>query len=852
MKTYNLNLKNSFSYFSLAVWIVFFMSLPFRFFAQYCDNNTTTGSTINAFDWTTSTFDAWIENSGEAILKEIPSPFYPSPMNINQLNTSYLWSFPSENNEPQDFLPEEGWELLYYGLGTFESPTDIPSLVLYHRPTGKMRLLVYLEEIGGVDYSELYMKHPSQVGSHVSAVLEHGTLPIHSVEGYENRDIVINTPNKIWDVTVGSGDTEGIWMVAEIPAYYDPCLCQFQSTLAFGVTVANTADFTIVLEGNGDVTQVFPTPSSGSSDDLTLKGIYKRASYISKAYTKGVKSYKSFGAFLGALENFLVGRANSNITSEMIPALTSLGLPSQNLNAAHLQTLWGLAHQEVDPNNSTQVAQVQTASTLLTQILPGAQSNDILLPDWIKSSVPFAAAALTLLDYFIGGGKSATAPKPLHFKASYRFSGTGEFIDSTAIREYVFDTPGSMIGLNAQRPVYDNPLGVLSIVNKIDVTHTQIWSDDEEGALYHDAYQLTRPIQYAVNPMAGLKPIPKEIRASFRVISHYPINDFPPAGNFPIWIPNTGLIQVDDTTYRTPYLPLSCLPAYKIRLTDFVEGGVLDGRSAPEIYLHLVALLERNTPGVNAEDVFLSQFYAVNLVTTPSEVEENTSLLNVPELVHVATIDEYLQNNPHAWNGIVVDGDITLDETNFSTVVNHIYPSHEIVVTPADGGVSFVIDAPLMPDLQYGDVIGGGTVFQNLPACYEITPPMTGTELESFCTDPSKYNPVKSKKEEISLDSSDLSLDLPQNELSASLFPNPTTERKFTLNFILPEKSKIWILLSDQYGHSSYLLLDGEVMSGGEHHIPVEVRDLPKGTYFVEIRSSLHENHPIVLKWVLL
>ncbi len=816
--------------------LVFFHSM---LFSQYCGTNTIPGSTIDVFDWTTESFSVWMLDDGQ-LITEIPSPFYPSPQNLVQLNTSYLWGVTS--GEPKDFLPEEGWELLYYNFGSPEAPIDIPSLALYHRPSGKIRLLVYVIDIAGVDYSELYLRNAQDVSApYVSAVLEHAVLPTHSIEGYTDRKIEVSTPNKVWDLSIG-GDTEGIWMVLEMPAFYDPCVCQYSSGLEFGLFVANTTDFTIVLEGDGQIEQVFPS-SSATADNSTLKGIYKRAKLLGQGFTKGVVAHKNVNYFLGQLENLLVLRANSNLgqlsTSQLQELGSLLGLSGapQSLTNAQLNTLYQLAQDGSSGSG---------AAGLLERLLPGAL-NTLLMPEWVRAQIPFAGAAIAFLDFLVGGGKSASTPKPMQFDASFQFVGSGELYDSTFVRQYAFKTPGAAIGVeDIPEPVYDNPLGVLSIVNDIKITHEHIWWDDEDGAIYYDSYQLTNPLQYAVNPASGLHTMPEEIRAALRIIVHHPIDDFPPPNIFPVWVPETGLIQIDDTTYRTPYLPLSCLPAYKVRLLDYVEGGVLEDRLEPKVYLHLVARFEQENAQPGDKDAFFSQLYRVNLVNTPASVEEDVSLLFIPENLTVATIEQYMAQNPVAWNGVTIEGDVTLTEENFF-IVNELFPP-DVVTIITSSGIGYQIHVSRY-DFEPGDVITGGFVLESLPDCYEPQGPMTTAELASFCSNTDKYHPLNilgfARREE-SLESSETY----QKGNSGKLFPNPS-KGMFTLEFYLSADTEVSVRIMNPLSNEDHLILEKMLLSKGHHSIAVDAQKMAQGTYFVSLEIA-GEPEARVFKWVKL
>jgi len=831
MKTYNFNLRKSSIFFSLAAWSLFFMSLPTVLFSQYCDSPTQPGSTFSVYDWTTETFTVWLSQDGQVISKDIPSPFYPSPLNIGQPNTAYLWGVPLANDEPKDFLPEEGWELLYLGLGTPDDPTDIPSLALYHRPSGKIRLLAYLENLTGNDYSELYIEHADTYEyPYISAVLEHASMPIENVEGYLDKNLRINSPNKIWDLYPGSGDTEGIWMVAEIPAFYDPCVCQYSSGLKFGIWVANTIDFTIMLTGNGQIEQVFPA-SSNNTGSSTLKGIQQ----FHKGYTKGVLAYKNIKKFLDMLDALTLSAANSNLgdlsssQQQQLQSLLGANTPVQNLTQSQLNQLWQSSQTNDD------------ASEIAGVLLPG-NVNGQFLPSWIKQAVPFAGAVITVLDFIAAGGKSATTPRPMRFNLSSSFTGSGDFLDSTQVRQYIFKTPGAAGDLPVNEPIYDNPLGVLSIVNEIKVSRTHVWYDDEQGAMYYDDYQLTNPLQYAVNPASGLNTMPKDIRASLRVIVHYPIGDFPPPSTFPVWVPETGLIRIDDTTYRTPYLPLSCLPAYKIRLLDYVEGGLMEDRPEPQVYLHLIASFEKENAQAGDKEAFFAQLYKVSLVNTPPSVEENTSLLYIPESVNLQNIDEFLHQNPTAWNGIRIEGDVTLTDDNFF-IVDELYPPQIVTITSPGAPIGHQTTVS-KTDFQVGDVISGGFVLENLPDCYQPVPPLTASELSSFCSNTTKYHPVNL-----------LNIFVPEEDTKGEeqggktrLYPNPS-QGSFTLEFKLDKDAKVWIHLMDQLGQINYLLLDGYEMTEGMHRIPIETESLPEGTYFVKLQIE-GETEPQLIKWI--
>lgn len=96
-------------------------------FAQ-CVNRTPLGSTVNVWDWRVENYEIVRRPAaGAPIATSITSPFF-LPNNTLQPNTVNL-ALP----QVKDYEPEDGWELIFYNLGTLSAPVAEPAFALYNR-----------------------------------------------------------------------------------------------------------------------------------------------------------------------------------------------------------------------------------------------------------------------------------------------------------------------------------------------------------------------------------------------------------------------------------------------------------------------------------------------------------------------------------------------------------------------------------------------------------------------------------------------------------------------------------------------------------------------------------------------
>jgi len=88
-----------------------------------CVQYTRPGTTFSVWDWRTSTYRIvfYPGNSTVPSTREVYSPFH-----AYFTNTAHLAFHPGEGN---DYEPADGWELLYYKLGSEHFPVDEPSFV---------------------------------------------------------------------------------------------------------------------------------------------------------------------------------------------------------------------------------------------------------------------------------------------------------------------------------------------------------------------------------------------------------------------------------------------------------------------------------------------------------------------------------------------------------------------------------------------------------------------------------------------------------------------------------------------------------------------------------------------------
>jgi hypothetical protein len=768
--------------------------------AQYCPGNPD-GTT--SFNWTAESWNVWIRPNVTLtpVLTNLRSPFHPSTP-LGQPNVQHLEATAGMG----DYRPEDGWVLLAEAMGFSQSDNiTFPQFVLYNRFESKMRYFVYLAGVTQANDVEVVASFAEDgAETHVSAALEHAYTPMDVVENYRDKKILITVPNSGFEI-------HGVWAMADIPIAYDPCTCRFPSALRIATKTNSYSNLNFTLDGGGDITQVIGAPSGGGSGSSVLNAGRRFANVtgsINTGISKGVSAYKTAGELAAVAEKLMLASANRRLNSNLLSTLN---------------TISGISVNSVTGISSAQANFLSQATNLLPgqadavhQLFPKKVPAE-LVPDWLKTAIPFASTAFALLDFIIGGGKS-TPPQPMHFNADFSFKGEGTISQSQNQTSVVFYTPGSnyMEQISqARRPIYNQTMGILNVVEQPVMYRAQgpvvpsITTPD--GATYSVrsgfSLKLTSQLKYALNPASGMQL--NDIRAAMYFYNcAVQVN---PQTLVPELMAGSGLIEEEPGVWRTPYMPVACLDAYTVSLPPLINFPNV--QCDTDIQLHLVAKL---TSPAGKETAWAAR-YRVNTTPAPYTYENTppNPYLNVQENVEVPSIQDIINGNFQSWNPVVVTNDIVVTGGAVENYLNSINSVKDH-------------DNVLIQQFVRGQVIKAPVKFDLTPNCGP-NPPVDAAWLSNFCTTPNRYNPI-------------LALRTPSEEeepvvahkLNLSVAPNPTGDATL-LKYNLLEAGSVSIVLSDYTGRRLAELHTASEQAAGEYQLLIPLDRYAPGIYVVTV-----------------
>lgn len=255
----------------------------------------------------------------------------------------------------------------------------------------------------------------------------------------------------------------------------------------------------------------------------------------------------------------------------------------------------------------------------LGDFLDLANDNDAQLMQTIASALPswlpIAGAIGKVLGFMVGKGRSSGAPTLIGFNHNFEFTANGNISAQGFYEPALILTPGSFFNVNspdALRPVYDNPLGIFSVLNTptVEIADYQYNIYEQNGEfedIRRESYRFVGGLDYIVNSVAGLSAQPVQILGAL-VWTNCDWEGGGPNENF----------------YSTPLINLSCLEDYPV-LFDFyrsatinedrqlVETEINNGcYGAPE--LQVVATLQ---PASGGAQVLFSARYKTDITTAP-------------------------------------------------------------------------------------------------------------------------------------------------------------------------------------------------------------------------------------------
>ena len=251
------------------------------------------------------------------------------------------------------------------------------------------------------------------------------------------------------------------WFVADFPMDYDPCVCQFDSRLAIEVNLITQADVRLIGKTTGTLMSM-QNGGTGTASGSTGPDMDRGIPFIRKANAvlgAGGKSYDNINKFSSKLKGLFPAKA---------APLDALALASKS--AGFLKAGLG--------------------------------------------ALPWVGAAVSMLDYFMGGGKDAAGPQevimqPMTIEMSTTTTGT--ISTNNWFTSSSFNNPGNPKPdlVPEKMPYYNEAMGVFSLLRQPTVETQMIstWVQIQGGGYFRETYRyrLAEDLQYVINPASGLE-----------------------------------------------------------------------------------------------------------------------------------------------------------------------------------------------------------------------------------------------------------------------------------------------------------------------------------------------------------
>ncbi len=195
----------------------------------------------DTWDWRNSTYTFYLNGSDYLSTNGVvnmTSPWFGgNSLNLN-VNKFYL-------QNPKDFEPNDGWEMVQREFGSAGNPINHPYFILYNKYSGILRIFVAISNVVGQNNSAVitltYAKDTKR-----TAVLE-----LLSPNSYANA--LIDFDNQVPEIKVGNDYNFSLpyWMHADFVMNYDPCTCATdKNQLYFNVSLVQSSSLSFELGGS--------------------------------------------------------------------------------------------------------------------------------------------------------------------------------------------------------------------------------------------------------------------------------------------------------------------------------------------------------------------------------------------------------------------------------------------------------------------------------------------------------------------------------------------------------------------------------------------------------------------------
>ena|GEM_PF-6710324 len=548
----------------------------------------------------------------------------------------------------------------------------------------------------------------------------------------------------------------GTWFLTEFAAAYDPCTCVFQSGIEISPRLFNQQTINLDLQGTS-ISE--PIIANSVVQSQSFSKFTSAANGVSAALGKGFKNYNSLDDFEKKLGDYV--------------------------------------------------------ATIIAA--PNTKEAPFQLPGFLKSIDKIGAIA-SLLEFFIGGGKTTSSPKPPSYLNKFKFEATGFIGQSTPYEIRNSYIPGSVKNVQppvpgivpGRIPIYNNPLGLFNLLEtpKLDITLHPAW---------FMSFKIKEPIKYAVNPTAGLGAL---IQLKGALYFRPCLNGTLAEGL------DYNMIAINDTMMRSPFVPLNVLPEY-IMHSNWTNGI----GCAPSNTLEVIATFK---PPNGEEILYAARYKTQQTTPTFNNTVPTNPYAGVPENITVENQNLSGDKTFKAWNTITVN----TQNIVFNGHLIYLYTAGTVIFKGPNipqwiqqrlnAAGEFIFDGAGWPPL---DPRGDYVPVKWIPGT--PNPPQTPGEIAAFCTNPLKYKP------QISLSAPDeeaYARQIAEQMLHNEFKVVPSIATDYTnVQFDIRQAAEVRMTVLNSIGQIEWEALN-ERVEAGTYVKPIDVGQLPKGMYFILVQ----------------
>jgi hypothetical protein len=449
----------------------------------------------------------------------------------------------------KDYKPDDGWELIRRDFGYRDDGTLITD-----RPEHTY-LILYNKYTGILRVILRTCRKEDYTGAQITIRFHNPTFQTALLD-LNNNAQALDAPHEVNPEFVAATtfyNDDSKYFYADYPLAYDPCTCKNQSRLNVLSNLIENATITLGGPITGNIVSITNKNGSVSNNDGSLS--WKK---IVGGTEKLVSAYKTIDAFKTATSAYATALGKSPMATEL--------------------------------NN-------------LAGTLKGTSAFSTGL-----NAIPWVGAAVSMLDFFVSGGKKSTttAPvelMPLSVNLNAQLSGTMQ--TSVPYHSISFPTPGS---LNAQNdvdayPYYNEVLGIFNLLStptiQTRVNIENYYGDD--GFRYRLTYIYLRlkrsEIKYVLNPAAEVTI--QDMKVS--ILAEGRGDASGPGGSFDRYEGKDA--KTGNDVWGTEYMDASCIETYVHEL-NFGDEAIMNHWDPANIYhLKFILNLKRNNATSTTQNV---------------------------------------------------------------------------------------------------------------------------------------------------------------------------------------------------------------------------------------------------------